>query len=276
MRRSAGDVKIVVHKIRENVSMLEGSGGNITVLTSRDGTALIDTGLQGSRARILEALKGLSGGPVKKVINTHWHFDHTDGNEWLHESGAEIIAHEKTRERMAESTRVEAWKFTFPPSAQAARPTSVFQKNHRLEVGRSSIDLEYYGPCHTDTDVLAHLKEEDVLAVGDTWWNGYYPFIDYSTGGSINGTIRATEKNIEKAIGSMVVIPGHGPIGGVAELKKFHEMLLTIRDRVAAKKKQGNSLAEVIATKPTAEFDEKWGGFLIDGKTFTSLVYAGV
>jgi glyoxylase-like metal-dependent hydrolase (beta-lactamase superfamily II) len=276
MRRSASDAKIAVHKIRDNVHMLSGSGGNITVLTGPESTALIDTGLSGSRTKITEALKNLNAKPVKHVINTHWHFDHTDGNEWLRQSGAEIIAHAKTRDRMAESTRVEAWKFTFPPAPENARPSEVFQKKHQLDFGQHSLELEYYEPCHTDTDVLVRLKAADVVAVGDTWWNGHYPFIDYSTGGSINEMIRATEKNIKEAGSSAIVVPGHGPAGGASELKQFLEMLVTLRDRIATKKKAGSTLDEVIREKPTTEFDAKWGGFVIDGKTFTALVYAGV
>ncbi len=118
--------------------------------------------------------------------------------------------------------------------------------------------------------------DADVLHAGDTWWNGHFPFIDYSTGGSINGTIQAAEANIAKVTDETVVIPGHGPVGGKAQLVEFRDMLIAIRDKVSVLKLQGRSLVEVVAAKPTSNFDAKWGGFVIDGSTFTSLVYAGV
>jgi glyoxylase-like metal-dependent hydrolase (beta-lactamase superfamily II) len=118
--------------------------------------------------------------------------------------------------------------------------------------------------------------DADILATGDTWWNGHYPFIDYNTGGSVKGTIRAVEANIAKVTNKTLVVPGHGPVGGKAQLIEFRDMLRAIQDRVAALKKQGKSLDEVIATKPTADFDAKWGDFVINGRTFTTLVYQGV
>jgi glyoxylase-like metal-dependent hydrolase (beta-lactamase superfamily II) len=121
-----------------------------------------------------------------------------------------------------------------------------------------------------------HFTDADVFCFGDTWWNGHYPFIDYSTGGSIDGTIRAAAANVARVSDKTLVIPGHGPVGGKAELTEFHDMLVAVREKVSRLKKAGRSLEEVVAAKPTAEYDAKWGGLFINGKTFTALVYAGV
>jgi glyoxylase-like metal-dependent hydrolase (beta-lactamase superfamily II) len=136
--------------------------------------------------------------------------------------------------------------------------------------------LSYYGPAHTDGDISAYFAEADVLHCGDTWWNGHYPFIDYSTGGHINGLIKAADTNVSKATDKTIIIPGHGKVGGKAELIEYRDMLVTIRDRVAALKKQGKTLEEVIAAKPTAAYDAKWATKFTTGAVFAKYVYQGV
>lgn len=183
---------------------------------------------------------------------------------------------ENTRKHLSTITRVEDWDFTFPPLPESALPTEVFKTDRTLDHNGNTIALEYYGPCHTDGDISVEFADAEVFTVGDTWWNGFYPFIDYSTGGSINGMIRATEANIAKVTDKTIIIPGHGPVGDKSQLIEYRDMLVHMRDKVAAIKKQGRSLDEVIAAKPSAVYDAKWGRFLIDGSFFTRLVYAGV
>jgi len=276
IRNAAARAKITVTKLRGNVSMLEGSGGNIAVLTGTDGKLLVDAGIPATRVRITEALAGLSNDPVKHLINTHWHFDHTDGNEWLHSIGAEITAHENTRKHLSKTTRVEDWNFTFPPAPSGALPTKIMTNDETVHLNGTTLALKYYPPAHTDSDISVEFTDTDILHVADTFWNGYYPFIDYSTGGSIDGMIRAAEANVARVSDKTIVIPGHGPVGNKSQLAGFRDMLVTIREKVAALKQQGKSRDEVIADKPTADYDAKWGGFVIDGDLFTKLVYAGV
>jgi len=276
IRNAAASAKITVTKLRGNISMLEGSGGNIAVLTGCDGKLLVDAGIPGTRARITEALASLSDDPVKHLINSHWHFDHTDGNEWLHSIGVEITAHENTRKHLSVTTRVEDWSFTFPAAPTGALPANVITADKTLHLNGATLALKCYVPSHTDSDISVEFKEDNVIAVADTLWNGVYPFIDYSTGGSIGGMIRAAEANVANTNDETIVIPGHGPIGNKDQLIEFRDMLVAIRERVAALKEQGKSLDEVVAAKPTADFDAKWGGFVIDGAFFTRLVYAGV
>jgi glyoxylase-like metal-dependent hydrolase (beta-lactamase superfamily II) len=275
--RKAGETaNITVQALRRSVSALIGSGGNIAVLPGDDGKLIIDSGFLGTRGKIAAALSSLSPDPVKHLVNTHWHFDHTDGNEWMHSAGATITAHENTRKHLSTSARVEDWNFTFPAWPAGAIPTDVFNADKTLQLNGATIALKYYGPSHTDGDVSAYFTEADVLHTGDTWWNGYYPFIDYSTGGSLDGMIRAAEANVAAVTDKTIVIPGHGPIGGKAEMIEYSDTLATIRDRVAALKGQGKSLNEVVAAKPTAAYGAKWGRGFVNGEVFTKLVYKGV
>ena len=276
MINAAAKAKISVQPIRRNISVLEGSGGNIAVLTGKDGKLLVEAGFAVSRPGITAALASINADPIKHLINTHWHTDHTDGNAWLHAAGAEITAHENTRKRLAVATRVEGWNWTFPAVPAGALPTTVFAAEHEMRGNDTRITMKYYGPAHTDSDVWVILTDADVVHVGDTWWNGVYPFIDYSTGGSIDGQIRAAEANLAAFTNKMIIIPGHGPVGDRSGVAEFHDMLVTIRHNVAALKKQGKSLDDVIAAKPTAAFDAKWGQFLITPAAFAALVYQGV
>jgi glyoxylase-like metal-dependent hydrolase (beta-lactamase superfamily II) len=277
IKDSAASSPIVSHKLRNNSSVLEGSGGNIAVLTGPDGKVLIDVGIGISRAQITKALADLGADPITHLINTHWHFDHADGNAWLNARGAKIIAHENTRKPLSEVQRVEDWDYKFLPLPANGIPTEVFADERSLKLNGAAVRLKYYGAAHTDGDISVTFDEADILHVGDTYWNGIYPFIDYSTGGSIDGTIRATQANLAAATDRTIIIPGHRrPVSNRAELKDYHDMLVTIRDNVATLKRQGRSLKDIVAANPTAAFDSKWGDFVIDPGFFTKLVYEGV
>jgi glyoxylase-like metal-dependent hydrolase (beta-lactamase superfamily II) len=277
IKDSAAVSPIVTHRLRNNVSVLEGSGGNIAVLTGPDGKVLIDAGIGVSRPQITKALADLDADPVTHLINTHWHFDHADGNEWLHSIGAKIIAQENTRKHLSGVQRVEDWDYNFLPLSSGGIPSEVFAKEHRLKLNGATIDLKYYAPAHTDSDISVTFSEADIVHVADTFWNGIYPFIDYSTGGSIDGMIAASDANLAATTNNTIIIPGHGhPVSNRAELKEFRDMLVAVRDNVAELKKQGRSRDETVAARPTAAFDAKWGQFVIDPGFFTRLVYEGV
>lgn len=277
IRDEAAKAPIKVHRLRRNVSILEGSGGNIAVLTGSDGTVFIDAGITASRPRILEAANSLSGDPIRHLINTHWHFDHADGNAWLNAEGARIVAHENTARHLLSAQRVEDWDFNFPAAPHAAIPADTFATQKTLALNGSTLQLKHYGPAHTDSDISVTFGEADILHAADTYWNGIYPFIDYSTGGNIDGMIKATEANLAAATDRTIVIPGHGqPVSNRTELAAYHDMLVTIRHNVAGLKQQGRSIEETVAAKPTAAFDEQWGEFVITPEFFTRLVYKGV
>ena len=275
-RKTAATDKITIQKLRGNVSVLLGAGGNIAVLPGRDGKLLIDAGFAGARPQITDALAGISSEPIKHLVNTHWHFDHTDGNEWLHSVGAAILAHTNTRKHLSTTTRVEGWNFTFEPAPAGAIPAEVFDDERTLKLNGTTIALKHYAPAHTDSDISVHFTDSDILHVADTFWNGYYPFIDYSTGGSIDGMIHATQRNMEKVTEKMVVIPGHGAVGDKSQLAFYRDLLTGTREKVAALKKQGKSLDEIVAAKPTATTDAKWGNGFRSPRDFIGDVFQGV
>jgi glyoxylase-like metal-dependent hydrolase (beta-lactamase superfamily II) len=275
IRDAAADGPVSVQPVRRGISVLMGSGENIAVLSGPDGTVLVDAGIPGRLGQVEHALASIGAAPPSCLVNTHWHFDHTDGNEWLHAAGATIVGHENTRTHLSRATRVRDWNFTFPAAPVGARPTIVFASNHKLQINGTTLALAHYPPAHTDSDISVRFVDDDVLHVGDTWWNGVYPFIDYSTGGSIDGTIRAAEANIAAVSGGTIVIPGHGPVGDRSGLVEFRDMLVAIRDRVHSLTKAGRRVDEVVAARPTAAYDAKWGT-LVPPSLFTRLVYAGV
>jgi glyoxylase-like metal-dependent hydrolase (beta-lactamase superfamily II) len=274
LRRAAAADPIRVQRLRGNVSVLSGSGGNIAALTSEDGVVLVDAGIVGPK--VAGAVATISRAPLTHVINTHWHFDHTDANAWLHARGAAIVAHQKTRQRLAVDTRVEGWDFTFPASPAGALPATVVADERTLRLHGSEVRIAPYAPAHTDSDLSVHLVDANVLHVADTWWNGAYPFIDYSTGGSVDGTIRAAEEGLARGSADTIFVPGHGAAGGRGDVARFRDMMLAVRDRVASLKASGRSVAEVVAAKPTAAYDAGWTGGPIGPDFFTRLVYQGV
>jgi glyoxylase-like metal-dependent hydrolase (beta-lactamase superfamily II) len=274
--KAAATAKVTVQALRRNISVLLGVGGNIAVLTGLDGKLLVDAEIVTARPHVSAALASINADPVKQLINTHWHFDHTGGNEWLHDAGASILAQENTRKHLSEVTRVEGWKHTFPAASAGAIPSIVFKEDHTLHANGTTLILKHYLPAHTDSDISVHFAEADVFHTGDTFWNRNYPFIDYSTGGSIDGMIRATEANLAKVTDKMIVIPGHGAVGDKSQLAFYRDLLVGTREKVAALKKQGKTLDEIVAAKPTAATDAEWGSGFRSPKDFIGDVFQGV
>jgi glyoxylase-like metal-dependent hydrolase (beta-lactamase superfamily II) len=272
-RAANANNKITSTPLRRNVTFLGGAGGNIAVLTAKEGKLIVDSGYASCQPQLTAALAAINADPIQVLINTHWHFDHTDGNEWMHSAGATIWAHENTRYRMSSTQNIVAYNAIIPPAPTGALPTILLNTYRDLADGTDTLKLTHYDPAHTDTDLSVHFTEADILHCGDTFWNGIYPFIDYSSGGNINGMIQATEQNLATATADTIIIPGHGPIGNKTQLTEFRDMLVDSRDNVAKLKKEGKSLDETIAAKPTAAYDEKWGK---KPAAFIGYVYQGV
>jgi glyoxylase-like metal-dependent hydrolase (beta-lactamase superfamily II) len=275
-RIDAANAKITTQRLRGNICVLLGSGGNIAVLPGREGKLLVDSGISTSRPQITAALAAISPDPIEGLINTHWHFGHTDGNEWMHAAGATIVAHDKTRQRMSTPQEIAIFNAHFPPAPIGALPTRTFFKDDDMKMNGHAIILNHYDPAHTDTDISVLFADADVLHTGDTWFNGMYPFIDYSTGGHIDGMIRAAQTNLAVGTDSTILIPGHGPVGNKDQLSAAHDMMAAVREKVAALKKQGRSVDDAVAAKPTAQYDAKWGKGFVTPEMFTRLVYQGV
>jgi glyoxylase-like metal-dependent hydrolase (beta-lactamase superfamily II) len=275
MRADGATAKITVSSLRGSVNVLMGSGGNIVVTSGSDGKLAIDSGYATSQHQIETALTTISGQPIRHLINTHWHYDHTDGNEWMHKAGAEIIAQAKTRTRMSSRQVIPAFDAILPPSPVGALPSKLFDTSATVHLNGSDIRLQRYTPAHTDTDISVFFPEANVLHTGDTWFNGFYPFIDYDSGGSIHGLLAATLENLSHADEETIMVPGHGAVGRRQDFVEFRELLLSVHAKVAKQKKSGMPLSAVVASRPTSEFDAKWGGGFITPELFVGLVYRG-
>jgi cyclase len=274
MRAQMAAVPLQTQKLRDNLTMLYGPGGNMVVLDGPDGKVLVDSSFAPVVPKIKEALAGISSAPLQVLINTHWHIDHTDGNAGLHEAGATVLAHENTRKRLSSPQEIAAFGMHFPAAPEAAWPARTFSDSIQLYLRNENLFVNYVKPAHTDTDIFIRYEKGNVLHMGDIFFNGVYPFIDASTGGSINGMIAGADSAFKWIDAETKVVPGHGPLGDKAALTKYRDMLVTVRDRVQSQKKAGKKLEEVVAGKPTAEFDAAWGNGMMKPDIFISIVYS--
>lgn len=273
MRAQAAKIEIRITPLRGNLFLLQGAGGNMVAQTGKDGQLLVDASFSTAVPRVLAALKSLSPDSFNTLINTHWHFDHTDGNAGLHQAGATIIAHENTYKRLTKPQELAVLHMKIPAAPEPAWPKVTFQDALRLRWNDDTVNLVHFAPAHTDSDIYVHFSNQNVLHIADIWFNGFYPVIDLSTGGNINGMIHAASNALALADNDTKIIPGHGPLGDKAALTGYCDMLVTVRDRVAALKQKGASLDEVKAQKPTADLDAAWGHGLVPAELFLLEVY---
>ena len=273
VRAQMGAAPIQAQKLADNLILLSGPGGNVVVLNGPDGKIVVDTFLSPAWPKLKEALDGLGNAPLKFVIDTHWHFDHTDNNAPLHAAGATILAHENTKKRMSEPHDLPVLGFHFPPSPAEALPQQTFAASHKLQANGETLALQHFSPAHTDTDIYIHFEKANAVHMGDTFFNHVYPFIDSGTGGKISGMIAATDRILALAGNDTKIVPGHGPLGNKEDLAKFREMLITARDRVQKLKSAGKSVQEAVTAKPLADLDAAWGKGLLNGDLFVQVVY---
>ncbi len=273
VRAQKGTVPIEAQKLADNLTLLSGPGGNVVVLNAPDGKFVVDTFLLPAWPKLKERLDGISNAPLKFVIDTHWHFDHTDNNALLHAAGATVLAHENTKKRMSEPHDLPVFGLHFDPSPAEALPQQTFATSHKLEANGETLALQHLAPAHTDTDIYVHFQKANVIHMGDTFFNGMYPYIDSSTGGKIGGMIAAADKVLPLAGNYTKIVPGHGPVGNKADLAKFREMLVTTRDRVQKLKSAGKSVQEAVAEKPLADLDAAWGKGMLNSDLFVQVVY---
>jgi len=253
--------------------LFAGPGGNVVVLHGSDGLVVVDTFVAPAWPKLQESLKGF-GAPVKTVINTHWHFDHTDNNAPLRAGGATVVAHENTKLRMTQPHHLAVLELDFPPSPAAALPQRVFKDGYKLEANGERLAVTHVPPAHTDTDVAVRFEKANVLHTGDVFFNGFYPYIDGSTGGRIDGMIEAADRLLSLADADTKIVPGHGPLGTKSDYAKYREMLSTAADRVRKLKASGKSVEDAIAAKPLADLDADWGKGRLNGDGFVKVVYS--
>ena len=269
-------VQISTVPVADGIYMLVGFGGNIGVSAGADGVLLVDDQFGELTDKILAAVGDLSDQPVRMVLNTHWHGDHSGGNENLAAQGALIIAHDNVRARMSQPFFSEFFQSESPASPAGALPVITFDNELTVHVNGLTVLARHYPPAHTDGDAVVWFKGANVVHMGDLYFNGLYPFIDFNSGGSIRGMIAAIDAALPDIDDSTKVIPGHGPLSDRAGLTRFRDMLNTVADRVQALMDAGKSTDEIIAAKPTAEFDETWGGGFIKPDQWVGLVCKGM
>lgn len=265
--------QLIPSKVAEGVWMIAGPGGNIGVSAGKDGVVLIDTQFAPLTAKVQAAVAGIGPGPVRFVINTHWHPDHTGGNENLGKSGAVLVGHENIRKRLASGVLQEFLKRQIPPAPEAALPVLTFSESVTFHLNGEELQAFHVPASHTDGDTVVRFDKANVFAVGDLFWTNGYPFIDLDCGGSIDGMLAVLDL-LSGTIGeSAKLIPGHGPVGTKADLLEFQKMLAAIRTNVQALVLQGKTVEQVVEARPTKAFDDRWGKFFLNGEQFTRLVY---
>lgn len=266
-------VEVGATPLRGSTYLLTGAGGNIVASVGEDGAFLIDDQFGPLSDKIRAQLDALGKGPVRFVLNTHWHGDHTGGNENFGRGGAVIVAHENVRKRMSSEQFIEAFGSKVAPSPDAALPVVTFADGVSLHFNGDSAAATHVAHAHTDGDALVKFAQANVLHMGDTFFHQAYPFIDVSSGGTINGLIAAIEAGIALCDADTIVIPGHGPRTDRAGLQAYRELLVSSRDAVATLKSAGKTIDETIAAKPTAATDEALGKGFIKPEGFVRFIY---
>lgn len=268
-------VEVRVEQVGDGVYVLFGSGGNIGLSVGEDGPFLVDDQFAPLTDKIRAAIATVTDGEVRFVVNTHWHGDHTGGNESFGEAGAMIVAHENVRRRMNPDEFAEVMGRTDQAPA-AALPVVTFTDGVTFYWNDEKIRVQHVEEAHTDGDAVIWFTEADVVHMGDNFFVGSYPFIDVDSGGNVNGMIDAAVLVLADAEPDTRIIPGHGAVVGTEELRLFHDMLLTVRDRVQEAIDEGMSADEVVAAAPTAEYDAGMAEGFMTAERFVRLVYASL
>jgi glyoxylase-like metal-dependent hydrolase (beta-lactamase superfamily II) len=267
------DVQIQTVPVADGVFMLRGRGGNIGLSVGRDGAFVVDDQYAPLTEKIKAAIAAVTDHEVRFVVNTHWHFDHTGGNENFGEAGALIVAQENVRKRMSIDQFMEAFDRHVPAAPAIALPVITFTDAMTFHWNGDDIHVVHAQHAHTDGDALIHFRKANAIHMGDTYFNGSYPFIDAQAGGTIDGVIAAAEWVLRVANSDTKIMPGHGPLSHADELRGYRNMLIAVRDRVRAMINDGRSIDEVVTGKPTRDFDAEWGA---EPDDFVRWVYQGM
>ena len=265
---------VISNSLGGKLSWVSGLGGNIAVLGGDDGVLAVDSGLaQRSDAMMAELAKT---GRVTHLVNTHWHYDHAGGNEVLAKGGAHVIAHENCRKRLSADQFNEPFNMKMPAMTPTAWPRATFTSETKLHLNGDDIRLVPVPPAHTDGDVIVHFEKADVIHCGDLYFNGGYPFIDYSSAGWLGGMVEAIRTASAMTTPKTRVIPGHGLLATPEDLRGYLAFLETMLERFTKLKNEGKTVDEVVALAPAKEFDEKLGKGFMKPEPFVRITYTGL
>jgi cyclase len=266
-------VEIKTTDLGSNVYMLEGQGGNITAAAAKDGVIMVDGQFAPLHDKIRAAIEAVSKQPIKYLINTHYHGDHTGGNESFAKDGVTVVSQINVKNRLAAGTTNGLTGVKTPPAPQGALPPKTYTNAYKIRLSGRVADLKHIANAHTDGDTYVWFKTANVLSTGDTFTNGRYPNIDFANGGNIKGMIAAADAYLKLANANTKIVPGHGPLADRAVLTEYRTMLVTARDRMAKLVKEGKSEDDVVAAKPFADLDRKWAPTELASRNFIRVVY---
>jgi cyclase len=266
-------VEIKTTDLGDNMYMLEGQGGNITVAVARDGIIMVDGQYAPLHDKIKAAIATISNQPIKYLIDTHFHGDHVGGNEPFAKDGVTVMAQDNVKNRLAAGTTNGLTGVKTPPVPQGALPSDTYTNFSKIRLNGRVADLKHIANAHTDGDTYVWFKTANVLSTGDTFTNGRYPNIDFANGGNIKGMIAAADAYLKLTNAKTRIVPGHGPVADKAVLTEYRAMLVTARDRMAKLVKDGKSEDDVVAAKPFADLDAKWAPTELASKNFIRVVY---
>jgi len=267
----ASDIKTI--ELTKGIYMLTGKGGNIGLSVGKSGVLLIDDQYAPASEKVLAAIATRTNDPVRFVVNTHWHGDHTGGNENMGKAGAVIVAHENVRKAMSKDQFIEVFDMKAPASPELALPVITFTEGMSFHWNDDTIEVTHVAPAHTDGDSVIHFHKANVIHAGDTFFNKMYPFIDVTTGGSIKGMISATDKLLVIANSKTKIIPGHGSLADKGDLQAYHDMLVAMEKSIGNLKRAGKTRDAVVAAKPTKNFDSVWGKGFLKPDVWVGIVY---
>lgn len=270
-------VKVESTKVAEGVYALKGAGGNLGLVVGDDRVFLIDDQYAPMVPKIRATIEAITDKPVSFVFNTHWHGDHTGGNEAFAEGGALVVAHDNVRVRLSSDQVMAAFDRTVPAAPRGALPVVTFNDQITFHVGGHTLQAIHIPSAHTDGDAIVHLREVDVIHTGDLVFYGLYPVVDYSNGGSLKGMAEATARLLAMSGEKTRFIPGHGPmVIGRREIAEYLEMLRVVHARLETLIGQGKTLEQVLAAKPTAEYDAQWGKGFLPPDRWVTINYQGM
>lgn len=267
------EVKIEVQRLRPDLHLLSGAGCNIVAWSGPDGAVLVDSGTSEAAPQLLEAVARLAPDGVRFVVNTHWHPDHTGGNERLGRSGALVVSQENVRLRMSEPQDLREYASEVPAASAVALPVVTFADAVTLNLNGDRLVLLHAPAAHTDGDGIAWWEEANVVHLGDVFYAGGYPFLDTTSGGSLAGLVAALETVLSRADALTLIVPGHGPVSTRADLAAYRDMLVAVGSRVRELTEQGRNLDEVLAAEPTAPFDARYGQGGVSAERFVRLLF---